>query len=140
MRFHDMQQGANTIRIVAAVMRDAAGRVLPVRKRGSMVFQQPGGKRDAADVDDLATLARELREELGCTLFNGSVQFLWQASAPAANEPEHAVEAGICRVGIEGELRVGAEIVELCWVDPTAPGDLPIAGLSRQHILPHLRD
>jgi 8-oxo-dGTP diphosphatase len=140
MSVHDMQQGTNTIRIVAAVIRDASGRVLLVRKRGSLVFQQPGGKRDAADVDDLATLARELREELGCTLVNGSAQFLWQASAAAANEPEHVVEADIYRVEIEGELRLGAEIVELCWVDPTAPGDLPIAGLSRQHILPYLSD
>lgn len=30
------------------------------------------------------------------------------------------------------------EIVEWCWVDPAAPGDVPIARLSREHILPHL--
>ena len=65
------------IRIVAAVIRDAAGRVLLVRKRGAAVFQQPGGKRDPGDADDVATLARELREELGVALVAGSVRHLW---------------------------------------------------------------
>ena len=36
------------IRIVAALIRDEAGRVLLVRKRGTAAFMQPGGKRDPA--------------------------------------------------------------------------------------------
>ena len=46
---------APRIRIVAAVVRDGAGRTLLVRKRRAAVFQQPGGKRDPVDADDLAT-------------------------------------------------------------------------------------
>lgn len=133
-----MIQKRNIIRIVAAVIEDAAGRVLLVRKRGALVFQQPGSKRDAGDVDDLATLAREIREELGCSMVAGSASFLWRACAPAANEEGHVVEAEIYRVEVVGALQIGAEIVEWCWVDPSAPGDLPIARLSREHILPHL--
>ena len=34
------------ISIVAALIRDPAGRVLLVRKRGTVAFMQPGGKRD----------------------------------------------------------------------------------------------
>ncbi len=64
---------AGIIRIVAAVIRDEWGRNLLVRKRGATVFQQPGGKRDPGDADELATLARELREELGCELVAGTV-------------------------------------------------------------------
>jgi len=126
------------IRIVAAVIRDAGGRSLLVRKRGAEVFQQPGGKRDPGDADDLATLARELREELGCELVPGSARFLCRASAPAANERGHTVEAEVYEVEVRGEPRAQAEIVELRWVDPGSPG-VPVARLSREHILPLLR-
>ncbi|HET6432256.1 NUDIX domain-containing protein [Dyella sp.] len=126
------------IRIVVAVIRDDAGRVLLVRKRGAVVFQQPGGKRDPHDADDLGTLARELREELGVALVPGSVRHLGRASAPAANEPGCTVEGEIYAVAVTGQARARAEIEELRWIDPAAPGDLPIARLSREHILPLL--
>jgi 8-oxo-dGTP diphosphatase len=131
-------EDAPRIRIVAAVIRDAAGRVLLVRKRGAEVFQQPGGKRNPADADELATLARELDEELGCHLREGSARFLCQAEAPAANESGHIVEGRIYVVDVDGEPHPCAEIVELRWVDPAAP-DVPVARLSREHILPLLR-
>jgi 8-oxo-dGTP pyrophosphatase MutT (NUDIX family) len=53
--------------IVAALIRDEAGRVLLVRKRGTVAFMQPGGKVDAGE-SDMAALAREIVEELGCCL------------------------------------------------------------------------
>ncbi|WP_437343317.1 NUDIX hydrolase [Rhodanobacter lycopersici] len=120
---------------MAAVIRDQAGRTLLVRKHGATVFQQPGGKRDPDDADDLTTLARELREELGCMLVPGSACFLCHASAPAANEYGHVVEADVYAVEVAGEPRVQAEIAELRWVDPAAP-DVPVARLSLEHILP----
>jgi 8-oxo-dGTP diphosphatase len=55
---------SNPIRIVAALIRDDAGRVLLVRKRGTAAFMQPGGKRDPGE-DDVTALAREIDEELG---------------------------------------------------------------------------
>jgi len=125
------------IRIVAAVIRDAAGRSLLVRKHGATVFQQPGGKRDPADADELATLARELREELGCELLRGSARLLCHCSAPAANEPGHVVEAAVYAVDVHGAIAAQAEIAELRWIDPVAP-DVPVARLSREHILPLL--
>jgi 8-oxo-dGTP diphosphatase len=133
-----MPGDAPRIHIVAAVIRDAAGRVLLVRKRGAEVFQQPGGKRDPDDADDLATLARELREELGCRLREDSARFLCQAQAPAANERGHVVEGRIYAVEVDGEPCPCAEIVELRWVDPATP-DVPVARLSFEHILPLLR-
>ena len=36
---------SNVISVVAALIRDERGRVLLVRKRGTAVFMQPGGKR-----------------------------------------------------------------------------------------------
>jgi 8-oxo-dGTP diphosphatase len=125
------------IRIVAAVIRDAAGRSLLVRKHGATVFQQPGGKRDPGDIDELCTLARELREELGCELLRDSARLLCHCSAPAANEPGHIVEAAVYIVDVRGASSPPAEIAELRWIDPAAP-DVPVARLSREHILPLL--
>jgi 8-oxo-dGTP diphosphatase len=133
-----VSDGSALVRIVAAVIRDVAGRVLLVRKQGAVVFQQPGGKRDPHDADDVATLARELREELGVALVPGSACHLWRASAPAANEPGHIVEGEVYAVEVTGVIRAQAEIEELRWIDPAAPGELPIAHLSREHILPRL--
>ena len=129
---------SGVIRIVAAVIRDAQGRVLMVRKHGAEVLQQPGGKRDADDCDDLHTLARELREELGCAMRRDGARWLGRFSAQAANEPGYVVEADVYEVSAEGPFAPRAEIEEMCWVDPAAPGDLPIAQLSREQILPML--
>lgn len=128
------------IRIVAAVIRDGQGRVLMVRKRGAEVLQQPGGKRDADDRDDLHTLARELHEELGCTMLREGARWLGRFSAPAANEPGHVVEAEVYEVSAEGPFEARAEIEEIRWIDPAATGDLSIARLSREQILPLLVD
>lgn len=128
--------GETTIRIVAAVISDVRGRVLMVRKRGAAVWQQPGGKRDAGDRDDLHTLARELHEELGCTMHRDSARWLGRFLAPAANEPGCVVEAEVYQVRAEGPFVAQAEIEGLCWVDPVALGDLSIARLSRESILP----
>ncbi len=125
-----------TIHIVAAMIRDERGHVLLVRKRGAQVYQQPGGKRDPGDRDDLHTLRRELHEELGCTMDESSAICLGTFSAPAANEPGWTVSAHVYEVRAEGPFVVQAEIESLIWVDPAAPGDTPIARLSREQLLP----
>jgi 8-oxo-dGTP diphosphatase len=124
------------IRIVAAVIRDEQGRVLMVRKRGAAVWQQPGGKRDPGDSDDLHTLARELHEELGCAMQREGARWLGRFSAPAANELGHVVEAEVYEVLADGPFAARAEIEGVCWVDPVATGGLLIAPLSRESILP----
>ncbi|MGA7034133.1 MAG: NUDIX domain-containing protein, partial [Pseudolabrys sp.] len=63
------------ISVVAALIRDGDGRVLLVRKRGTVAFMQPGGKRDVGE-SDVAALAREIGEELGCRIKDSSVQAL----------------------------------------------------------------
>ena len=131
-----MNAVARRIGIVAAMIRDAEGRVLLVRKRGSDVFQQPGGKRDPGDRDDLHTLARELEEELGCVMRRDGAKLLGRFSAPAANEQGCVVEAVVYEVGVDGACEAKAEIAALCWVDPANLGDLSIAPLSREQLLP----
>ncbi|MBO9717249.1 MAG: NUDIX domain-containing protein [Pseudoxanthomonas sp.] len=128
---------AGPIRTVAAVIRDDAGRVLLVRKHGSATFIQPGGKREPGE-DALATLARELAEELGVRLLAGSALRLGEFEDAAVNEPGRRVRAEAFAVAIEGRPRAQAEIAELAWVVTQAPFPVAVAPLSAGHILPAL--
>lgn len=121
--------------IVTAVIRDADGRMLLVRKRGTTTFMKPGGKRDGGE-DDLSTLARELEEELGCRLVGA--ELLGNFSAPAANEAGFTVQSATYLASIEGDIAALAEIEELAWIDPAAPGHLRLAPLLTQAVLPAL--
>jgi 8-oxo-dGTP diphosphatase len=129
---------ARTIRIVAALICDEAGRVLLVRKRGTQAFMQPGGKRDAGE-DDLAALAREISEELGCALVPASVRPLGEFDAAAANEPGFRVRANLYRVDVSGDITPSLEIDEAIWIDAAAPPDILLAPLTRDHVLPLAR-
>jgi 8-oxo-dGTP diphosphatase len=125
------------IRIVAALVIDK-GQVLLVRKAGTAAFMQPGGKVEAGE-HCLAALQRELLEELGCAFDPTSADDLGCFLAPAANEPGRLVEAQVFRVTLIGQASPQAEIAELIWVDPSAPGRIPLAPLTRDHVLPLAR-
>ena len=126
---------SGTIKIVAALIRDDAGRVLLVRKRGTTAFMQPGGKRDAGE-DDIAALTREIAEELGACLVRDSVQPLGEFDAIAANEPGFRVQACLYGIDVTGDITPSHEIDEMIWIDPAAPPDIPLAPLTRDHVLP----
>jgi 8-oxo-dGTP diphosphatase len=130
---HDLVTASRPIRIAAAVIADQHGRVLLVRKRDTRFFMQPGGKLQDGETAARA-LARELDEELGCTLLQ--TEFLGIFSAPAANEPLHNVEALLFEAKIAGNIQPSAEIEEIAWVEPSRTGDLPLAPLTRDHVLP----
>ena len=123
------------ISIVAALIRDEAGRVLLVRKRGTVAFMQPGGKRDRGE-DDATALARELDEELGCEVVPGSLRPLGQFVAPSANEPGFQVRASVYAVNVQGIVAARAEIEEIAWIDPMQTEGLTLAPLTRDHVLP----
>ena len=123
------------VEVVGAVIRDEAGRVLTVRKRGTQRFMLPGGKREPGE-DDGVALARELREELGVEVV--SAVLLGRFEAPAANEPGATVRSSAYRVEIAGKAAIQAEIEEMLWMDPKAPPDVPIAPLLLGRIFPSL--
>ena len=126
---------AGTIKIVAALISDDAGRVLLVRKRGTTAFMQPGGKRDPGE-DDTAALAREIAEELGCSVVRASIRPLGEFNAIAANESGFRVQACLYGVDVTGDITPGREIDETIWIDPAAPPDIVLAPLTREHVLP----
>ncbi len=125
--------------VVAAVcLRDDAGRVLTVRKRGTAAFMLPGGKLEPGESAAEAGV-REVREEVGLEL--DGVRPLGHFVADAANEPGHLVDSTVFTADLPGPPAAAGEIEELRWVDPAAP-DLPrgvrLAPLLRDHLLPML--
>jgi 8-oxo-dGTP diphosphatase len=125
----------DTIKVVAALICDDAGRVLLVRKRGTTAFMQPGGKRDPGE-DDIAALSREIAEELGCRVVPASIRPLGEFGAIAANEPGFRVEASLYGVDVTGDIVPSREIDATIWIDPAAPSGLDLAPLTRDHVLP----
>lgn len=123
------------VEVVGALIRDASGRLLTVRKRGTVRFMLPGGKREPGE-DDLTALARELQEELGVAL--ASARLLGRFEAPAANEAGATVKSSAYIVEIAGSIEIQAEIEELLWIDPAASPGAPIAPLLIGQILPAL--
>jgi len=128
---------ASLIAIVAAVILDARGRLLLVRKRHTQAFMLPGGKlaqRESA----LDALAREIGEELGCGLA-AAPRYLGRFREAAANEPGAFVEAELFAVETIGDIAPAAEIEEIRWHDPSGAVDFVLAPLARTHVLPLVR-
>jgi 8-oxo-dGTP diphosphatase len=125
------------IHVAAALLVRADGLTLVVRKRGTTAFMQPGGKLEPGELPE-AALVRELTEELS---ISGAVSFpvpLGRFEAPAANEAGATVVADLFRLDIEGDVAPLAEIEEIRWIDPANPGDIELAPLTRDEVLPAL--
>lgn len=66
----------------------------------------------------------------------GDARYLGCFTAPAANETDHIVEAEIFHVRMRHDPATQAEIEEAIWIDRIAAAALPLALLTRNHILP----
>jgi 8-oxo-dGTP diphosphatase len=127
-----------TLRIVAALLVDAEGRALLVRKRGTTKFMQPGGKPEAGE-SGAEALSRELGEELGLDIPPARLVSIGRFGAIAANEADTVVDCEVFDAPvIDSEVRVFAEIEESIWLDPANPGDVELAPLSSEILLPLL--
>jgi 8-oxo-dGTP diphosphatase len=133
------QRSRAVVRIAAAVIFNDAGLVLLVRKRGTSFFMQPGGKIEPHETP-LAALARELREELRLEIDPDACVYLGKFTAEAANEQGLMVEADTFETPLCGPVVAAAEIEEITWVDPFGSLALPLASLSREHIIPVVRE
>ncbi len=129
---------SRTIRVAAAIIFSETGHVLLARKRGSPVFMQPGGKIEPGETAS-AALVRELREEIGLAIESDKPLYLGKFTAEAANEAGRLVEAETFEIPLYGRVTAAGEIEEIVWVDPFGPLDLPLAMLSREHMMPLAR-
>lgn len=127
------------IHVSAVVLRHPeTGRVLSVRKRGTRMFMQPGGKPEPGE-SALDAAVREIREELSVDLDRDRMTLLGTFTAPAANEGGYDVTGTVFvhpPVEVPGPA---AEIEELRWVDAAAPLGHEFAPLMVNSILPALR-
>ncbi len=125
------------IRIAAALIEDGNGRMLLVRKAGTRWFMQAGGKIEAGE-QPIDALCRELHEDLGLVVDRGATAHLGHFTAPAANEAGRTVHAELFRMRSTQHPAPRLEIEESSWVDRAAAEALPLAPLTRDHVLPLL--
>lgn len=124
------------IHVAAAIVTDSAGRAIVVRKRGTNGFMQPGGKIERGE-SALATLIRELREELGLEVDVDATEFLGSYEAPALNEPGQTVRAEVFALATDAEMRPAAEIDAIYWLEsPDDTEAVELAPLTLDVMLP----
>jgi len=127
------------IRIAAALVTGRDGRVLLVRKRGTAVFMQPGGKIEPGEAP-VDALRRELLEELGLVVSPSSPVPIGRFSAVAANEPRRTIDADVFRLPVVQTPEPRAEIEEAVWVTLAEADRLNLAPLTRDRVLPMFRE
>lgn len=139
MAANNTQGTEQIIRVSAVVMRNSAGNVLHVRKRGTDMFMLPGGKPEAGETADV-TAVREIAEELGFELDAASLIPLGVYRSAAANEAGFVVEAAVFVApavpGVE-DAAPQAEIEAVDWIAPTSTR-ADVAPLNHDHVFPAL--
>ena len=128
---------ASPVHVVAAVLRDARGRLLLSQRRAGQdmpgLWEFPGGKRDA-DESSFAALQRELTEELGITA-HAMKPLIELAHA----YPHKRIVLEALEVSAWTGVPSGREGQAIQWVDPSdlaglamPPADRPIVAAITQ--------
>jgi 8-oxo-dGTP diphosphatase len=92
----------------------AGDRLLVVKKKGGSLYILPGGKPEAGE-NDIAALAREIEEELGCHLDSSSLVFLGSFSDVAADLENTIVTIRLYAAQLLGDPAPKSEIENLKW-------------------------
>ena len=128
------------ITVAAVVFRDAEGRVLSVRKRGTDRYMLPGGKPEPGE-SPVEAAAREVAEELGVVVGADDLELLGEFEAEAANEPGHVVRSTVFTYAAPVTPAAAAEIAELRWSTlDELRADPAVAALTAEHVVPALTE
>ncbi|MDQ0733604.1 NUDIX hydrolase [Arthrobacter agilis] len=126
------------ITVTALCLLDERGYLLLVRKRGTSMFMQPGGKPEQGETP-AETGVRELAEELGLTVRPGDLTLLGTWRGPAANEADTLLVATVFLCPLTAGPLPAAEIEEIAWLDlEDAAGRRDLAPLLTDFVIPHL--
>jgi 8-oxo-dGTP diphosphatase len=126
-----------TLHIATLSLVNAQAQLLVVRKRATNAWMLPGGKAEKGE-SATQTVLREVREELQLNIAQEALHYLGHFSAPAANEPDHIVEAENFMAYFDGDVVPCAELEEVRWINPAAPLPETTAPLLRHHQIPAL--
>ncbi|CRL46510.1 hypothetical protein SGGMMB4_05230 [Sodalis glossinidius str. 'morsitans'] len=122
------------IHIAAAVIIDARGRLLLVRKQNSVFLCSR-----VAKLRPETALVRELHEKLQLQIPEQQVTFLGQFTDIAANEPGHRLIADIFAVPAPDHgVTPATEIADVMSLDPSANPNVPLAPLTQKQLIPLL--
>jgi 8-oxo-dGTP diphosphatase len=111
-------------------------RLLVVRKRSGGPFILPGGKPEREE-NELATLAREIEEELGCSIEDACPVGVFKDKAAGDDDAVVVVRLYLAR--LVGEPRPQSEIGEIAWLNIAQPSTLPLAPSIINRIVPFLQ-
>lgn len=139
----------NIVVSALVVVHPDGQRLLMVRKSGTTSFMLPGGKPEPGETAAQA-IVREIGEELGLALDPADLAELGTWTARAANEAGFSVTGTVfLHDGVPDGLDVAApqvldEIEEAGWFPweslPADTADRQFAPLTRDHVIPHLRE
>jgi 8-oxo-dGTP diphosphatase len=100
---------------VVALAHISARKLLLVRSTGKNGFYLPGGKPEPGE-SEIATLLREIREELSCSIELPSIRYFTTTVAQAYGKPEGVQVAIKTYTGeLVGIPRPTSEVEELRW-------------------------
>lgn len=120
-----MVPDGRNVRCVGAVVHDAQGRLLLVRRAsepGRGLWSLPGGRVEPGESDEQA-VTRELAEETGMTVSVG--RHVDTVTRPAPDGSVFDIHDYACRC-VGGSLRPGSDADDARWCDAAALAALPL--------------
>ena len=117
-----------------AIIKD--NKLLVVRKRGSRDYLMPGGKPEGKETA-IEALARELKEEIGCSFDNASLTFLGHFE-DFTSDGKSRVSIDLFAGEILGEPKPSSEIEELKCVSAADAINPSLSPIIKKQILPFL--
>ncbi len=126
-----------TINIVTLAIFNSDNELLLVRKKGSSYYQLPGGKAEAEELH-IATLRREIQEELALSIQDWDIHYLGEHSSIAVNEQKTEVVGQMYAVKLKSPIqpKVSNEIEAYIWVNGANYLKVKWANLVAEFIFP----